>query len=74
MTIKRVCSKCKKVLGEVEGDFKDGDVTHGLCLPCLKIMSPEFYPEIKHEEAMRRGLKLCGGGIVRTLATPLRKF
>jgi len=40
MTIRRVCSYCKSVMGEIEADH-DG-VTHGICPACEYLFTLEW--------------------------------
>jgi|WetSurMetagenome_2_1015567.scaffolds.fasta_scaffold08178_8 hypothetical protein len=76
MIIKRVCAGCGKHLGSYEDSKHDprlGTVSHGMCLPCLKIMSPEHYRAIRHAEAMQRGAA-SAEIISKRLARPMRSF
>jgi hypothetical protein len=75
MTIQKVCAGCGKSLGSYEDAEHDpnlGTISHGMCLPCLKIMSPKHYPAIRNEEAMRRGA--ASTNILKLLKQPMRKW
>jgi hypothetical protein len=47
--IKRICCRCRRILGYCDGGTKPGQESHGYCDPCFKIEMAEI-KEIKEKD------------------------